>query len=203
MFVISPICPIFSTDSGTITHCWIPNSLAGAHQAGKTPAPSLDTQQPVSWYTWSENWITDLCDYFINSLVLCENIFKHCLSQTVRARELTFWHNVHLKPCVTCHVSHVPCHMSLLIFFVNKVVELIGGGYVIYKAYPFFILFYLFFICRLNFIISFHFLYIYLNFILKDLYMICSSLPPWLPTHQLLSLSNYFLLGIIPIQALT
>ena len=33
-------------------------------------------------------------------------------SQTVRARELTFWEKVHLPPPVTCHVSHVMCYMS-------------------------------------------------------------------------------------------
>ena len=47
---------------------------------------------------------------------------KHHHSQTVRARELTFWEKVHLSPPVTCHVlnvtchmSHVTCHMSLVV----------------------------------------------------------------------------------------
>ena len=49
---------------------------------------------------------------------------KHLHSQTVRAREPTFWEKVHFPPPVTCHVSHIPyhrphvtCHMSLLLFF--------------------------------------------------------------------------------------
>ena len=35
---------------------------------------------------------------------------RHCLSQTVRARELKLWENVNPLPCVTCHMSHVICH---------------------------------------------------------------------------------------------
>ena len=34
---------------------------------------------------------------------------------------------------VTCLMSHVRCHFFL---FFDKVVKLIGGGYVINKAYP-------------------------------------------------------------------
>ena len=37
---------------------------------------------------------------------------KHLLSQTIRARDLTFLHNVHHPLCVTWHVSYVTCHMS-------------------------------------------------------------------------------------------
>ena len=37
---------------------------------------------------------------------------KHSQSQTGRARELTFWQNVHPTLCVMCHVSCVMCHMS-------------------------------------------------------------------------------------------
>ena len=36
---------------------------------------------------------------------------KHYNSQTVRARELKFWENIHPTPCVMCHVSCVMCHM--------------------------------------------------------------------------------------------
>ena len=32
--------------------------------------------------------------------------------QTVRARELKFWENVHTPPCVTCQVSCIMCHVS-------------------------------------------------------------------------------------------
>ena len=37
---------------------------------------------------------------------------QHHDSQTVRARELKFWENVHPTPCVMCHLSHVTCHIS-------------------------------------------------------------------------------------------
>ena len=57
---------------------------------------------------------------------------KHHKSQTIRARELTFWENVYPPPHVTCHMSHVTCHVScvtcrvwhvtffLLSFFTNR-----------------------------------------------------------------------------------
>ena len=64
-------------------------------------------------------------------------------SQTVRARELKFWENVHPPNMsrVTCHVSRrVTYHVShvILFFFIfsDKVVKLIGGGYVINGANP-------------------------------------------------------------------
>ena len=37
---------------------------------------------------------------------------RHCLSKTVRTRELKFWENAHLPLCVTFHVSHITCHKS-------------------------------------------------------------------------------------------
>ena len=40
---------------------------------------------------------------------------------------------------VTCHVSHVMCNVScviIYIFFLHKVLELVGGGSVINGAYP-------------------------------------------------------------------
>ena len=51
-----------------------------------------------------------LINWFIHPLVQISS--KHCQSQTGRARELTFWENVHPKLCVMCHVSHVTCHLS-------------------------------------------------------------------------------------------
>ena len=52
---------------------------------------------------------------------------KHGLSQTVRARELTFWRNVHPPPCVTYQVSHVMyqvsrvrCHVSGVLSQVSR-----------------------------------------------------------------------------------
>ena len=32
--------------------------------------------------------------------------------QTIWARDLKFWENVHLPPCVKCHISRFKCHMS-------------------------------------------------------------------------------------------
>ena len=37
---------------------------------------------------------------------------KHHYNQTVRARELKFWENVHQKSHVRCHVSSVTCQVS-------------------------------------------------------------------------------------------
>ena len=41
---------------------------------------------------------------------------KHPHSQTVRARDLKLWENVHLPPYVMCHVSYVRCHRSHINF---------------------------------------------------------------------------------------
>ena len=32
-------------------------------------------------------------------------------SQTIRAKDLTFWDNVHHQLCVTCHMTHVMCQV--------------------------------------------------------------------------------------------
>ena len=45
----------------------------------------------------------------------------HHNSQTVRARELKFWENVHPTPCVMCHVSCVMCHVSCVTCHVSHV----------------------------------------------------------------------------------
>ena len=45
---------------------------------------------------------------------------KHCLSQTVRTRELKFLENVHSPPRVTCHIphlSHVTCQISGVLIY--------------------------------------------------------------------------------------
>ena len=59
---------------------------------------------------------------------------KHCLSLMIRAKELTFWENIHP------HVSHVICRMSGVTcqasHFFDMVVELVGGGSVINGPYP-------------------------------------------------------------------
>ena len=63
--------------------------------------------------------------HWLNNSSFVEISSKHHNSQTVRARDLTFWHNVLHPLCVMCHLSHVMCH----------VVELVGRGSVINKTY--------------------------------------------------------------------
>ena len=53
-------------------------------------------------------------------MITSEN--HHC--QTVRARDLTFWHNFHHPLCVRSHMSHVMCHVlhvfcCCIFFFFN------------------------------------------------------------------------------------
>ena len=42
-------------------------------------------------------------------------------SQTIRARELKFWENVHPPQHVTCHVSRVTCHVSRVTCHMSRV----------------------------------------------------------------------------------
>ena len=56
---------------------------------------------------------------------------KHLCFQTVRARDLTLWDNVHHPLCVTCHMSGVRCQITGVRRHTDKVVELVGGGSVI------------------------------------------------------------------------
>ena len=42
---------------------------------------------------------------------------EHHYTQTLRARELNFWENVHLQQRVTCQVSQVKCQVSGVTFF--------------------------------------------------------------------------------------
>ena len=53
------------------------------------------------------NWM-----YIINNVTSSMSLFNH--SQIIRARDMTFWHNVHHILCVICLVSHVRCRMSLI-----------------------------------------------------------------------------------------
>ena len=46
---------------------------------------------------------------------------KHHHCQTVRARKLKFWENVHLSPPAMSHVSHVTCHMPHVMFHISHV----------------------------------------------------------------------------------
>ena len=95
---------------------------------------------------------------FIHSIIQWAMLFLNtskCLhSKTVKARELKFKDNVHLPPCVICQVTLVTCPMSqvtqkklwymylykkkiMFLIFLVKVVELVGGRFVINRAYPF------------------------------------------------------------------
>ena len=51
-----------------------------------------------------------LIDWLTNSSFSSKSS-RHLHSKTVWARDLKCWENVHLPPHVTCHVSHVMCHM--------------------------------------------------------------------------------------------
>ena len=52
-----------------------------------------------------------LIDSFTQSGILFSKSSKYHKSQTIKARELKFWENVHPWQHVTFHVSHVTCHM--------------------------------------------------------------------------------------------
>ena len=56
--------------------------------------------------------------HWFNKLLIESSFFsessRHCLSPTIRARELTFWENVQPSPCDTWHVSGVRCQFSSL-----------------------------------------------------------------------------------------
>ena len=56
---------------------------------------------------------------------------EYLKSQTIRATDLNFLHNLHHMSRAMCHLSTVTCHM-----FFYKLVEQIGGGSVIIGAYP-------------------------------------------------------------------
>ena len=74
---------------------------------------------------------------------------RHHKLQTVRARERTFWADVHPLPCVTCHMSGVTskvlcvrcqvsgaCVMCHVLGVFNKLVELVAGWSVINGGLP-------------------------------------------------------------------
>ena len=76
---------------------------------------------------------TSVIDWFIKWEHFSFKPSYHHYTQTVRARELNFWENVHPPPCVRCQVSVVSFFLSL---FLGKLVGLVGGGSVINWAYP-------------------------------------------------------------------
>ena len=69
----------------------------------------------VSCQTQCSRVNTFVIEWFIHSFIepsFCSESSRHCLFQTVKGGELKFLENVHLTPCVPCHVSHVTCHLS-------------------------------------------------------------------------------------------
>ena len=58
--------------------------------------------------------ISSLTNIFLTNINInfSSKSLGHLHSLTVWNRDLTFWENVHLPPCVTCHVSYVTCPMS-------------------------------------------------------------------------------------------
>ena len=57
-------------------------------------------QTPLSLIHWLSEW------------AFSSKPSNHHYTQTIRARKLKLWDNVHLPPCVICHVSNVLCHVS-------------------------------------------------------------------------------------------
>ena len=66
----------------------------------------------------------------IKSVILFLQIFKTPYSQTVGARNLTFWHNVHHPLCVMCCMSCVMCHVSRVTWHHDSQEE--GSRYLIF-----------------------------------------------------------------------
>ena len=68
---------------------------------------------------------------------------QHHESQTVRARELKFWENVHHVWSVTCHVSRVTCHVSHVTCHLSPVTCFFSFFFLTFYHYYFYI--YIFF----------------------------------------------------------
>ena len=69
-------------------------------------------QSPPSQINWLIHSFTD---------PLVKISFKLSQSWTGRAREVTFWENVHATLCAMCHVSCVICHMSHVTYHLSHV----------------------------------------------------------------------------------
>ena len=103
--------------------------------------------------SWGCSTNTFVIHWVIHWLIPWSFSFKsstHYYTQTVRARKLKFWKNVHLTPHVTCHMSHFMCHMThvmchishvtchlifYIFFLLLKLLELVGRGSVISYAW--------------------------------------------------------------------
>ena len=66
-------------------------------------------QTPLSWIDSVNHWS------------FSSKYSKHHKSQTVRARDLQFWHNVNHLLCVMCQMSFVMCHMSYVTYHMSHV----------------------------------------------------------------------------------
>ena len=76
-------------------------------------------QTPCYSLHWFNKWLTH------SSIVKISSKLLH--SQTVRARDLKLWDNVHHPLCVTCHMSlftykfsHVRCHFTAIFIDILK-----------------------------------------------------------------------------------
>ena len=137
-------------------HCW-PNV--------KETTKTQQKKSPNLGHSWGARWkVFKLSSVFFYPSLTHSSVSskssRYLHSQTLWSRDLNFWENVHLSPCVTCHVSLVTCHMSSLpchmshvmchmscvtchmscvtnqIFcFFYKVVQLVHRGSVINRAY--------------------------------------------------------------------
>ena len=107
----------------------------------------ITTSPVLTDLVWPGLFYKHLCDSLASEWSFVNISTRHLHSQTVRARELTFWDKVHPPPVtchmshfmwnmsrVTCHVSHVTCrmscvtcHMSLFIFFYQAVKLVVEG----------------------------------------------------------------------------
>ena len=79
-----------------------------------TDAKVYNTILNILWYVLSQ-YYPPTSIYF--GFVLIESS-RHCPFQTIRARTLTFWENVHPPQCITCHLSGVQCQVSSVIIFI-------------------------------------------------------------------------------------
>ena len=83
--------------------------------------PKLQYTSRCSWGCFTNTFVIISLTNWLTDSSFVKISLKHRLSQAVRARELTFWHNAHHPLCfmhhmshVRCQVSHVMCHISVV-----------------------------------------------------------------------------------------
>ena len=108
---------------GPIGNGWILHSI-GIPSIGsainRTTTSSL-YQTRCSQGCYTNTFVSEQNIHSLRQRFFVEISSKHCLSLTVRARELKFGDNVHRPLHVTCHASHVMCNMSHVTFFHIKI----------------------------------------------------------------------------------